>query len=294
LEEKDLICVTTDGNIVFIKLSFKNRSLIRRAEWKFHSETLSAALHVGRNNETRKGKGGSYKKYVTLGKKKDELGTMVDEFAVNSKFTPYLFETQEDEVNWVKHRLWNLFFRLQQIGLLLVPDFDLSVFNKLRNEHGIEDACVNGDLGYFTAMALATEYWSPLHTDNDLFYTLLSCYDPTMELQKSFKHNTLFYFCFPSVGYAVPMKNTDVLLFNSSFPHCATNFRYKTTRIFSLFTSATTIYSGMVGNEEYEEDDECDVEFRYDHATKEVIFNDLEDDDEKPKAKTKRRKKQKK
>jgi hypothetical protein len=189
----------------------------------------------------------------------------------------------------VKARLWSLFAKLQQIGLALVPDFDLSIFNKLREEHEIGDACVNGNKGYFTGMALATEYWSPLHVDNDLFFTLLSCFDPTMELKNSYKENILFYFCFPSVGLAVPMRNTDVLLFNSSFPHCATNYRRKSTRIFSLFTSATTIYSGMVSNEDFTPDEEEDIEFRYDEATKEVIFDDL-NDGEKPTAKKRRKK----
>ena len=187
---------------------------------------MLSTLRIGRTNSRGKDKGGPAAQYITMGWKKQEKGQFVNEFEVNHDFTPSEgFDLQEEEVLWVKDQLWKLFSKLQEIGLQLVPDFDISVFNKLRKEEGLGNGCVNGDSnGFFTGIALATEYWSPLHVDNDLFYTLLSCYCPSMKLKNSFKENILFYFCFPSIGFAAPMRTTDVLLFNLAFPHCASNY----------------------------------------------------------------------
>jgi len=54
------------------------------------------------------------------------------------------------------------------------------------------------------------------------------------------KEAILFYFVFPSVGIAIPMRSTDILVFDSKFPHCASNHRTQDGMIFSCFTSAKT------------------------------------------------------
>ncbi len=85
-------------------------------------------------------------------------------------------------------------------------------------------------------MAIAIGNWSPLHTDDDIFYTLLSCYC---------RWKGRDFFLFPSVGMAELMRNTDILVFNSAFPHCASNSRREETITVSMFTGAKTAVAQM-------------------------------------------------
>jgi hypothetical protein len=104
--------------------------------------------------------------------------------------------------------------QLEKVGLNWVADCDLSVQNKLREVDCLGDVLINGYKGRFSQMAIATGYWSPLHTDDDVFRTLLSCYcKKKMNTKK--KDDILFYFVFPSVGIAIPMRSTDILVFDS-------------------------------------------------------------------------------
>jgi hypothetical protein len=78
---------------------------------------------------------------------------------------------------------------------------------------------MNEEKGKFAAIAFATQYWSPCHTDDDIWYMqLLSCYSPSPVLGDKINEEILFYFCFPSIGVAIPMRSTDILMSNSSFP----------------------------------------------------------------------------
>jgi hypothetical protein len=63
-------------------------------------------------------------------------------------------------------------------------------------------------------MAIATKHWSLCHTDDDVFYTgVLIVYSPTLITPEN-KEDILCYFCFLSIGAAIPMQNMDILVFN--------------------------------------------------------------------------------
>jgi hypothetical protein len=271
-EGRDLVFVTKTNRIVAIKLSRKHRSRIRLSEWEELSNTLSAALKIGRNNPRGDARGGVFSKYVNFGLRKDPKGVHVDEYATKKKFArdEENHETEREEVKRTKEDIAVLFDRLLKAAGLFVPPAVLSVMAKLKEDSNLGEALVNGDHGMFTALALAMEYWSPLHKDKDVFYTILSCHCPLMVSDKGFDDDILFRFLFPTMNMSIPMRNTDILLYDSSFPHCSTNYLFRENRIFSLFTAEKTAYAHLAGEEEYEAlssfDEEDDDESMYDIA----------------------------
>ena len=61
---------------------------------------------------------------------------------------------------------------LERVGLDGIPARDMSVNNKLQEFFEMWKVYVNGNKGRFMQMAVAREYWSPCHTDDDMFYML--------------------------------------------------------------------------------------------------------------------------
>jgi hypothetical protein len=115
---------------------------------------------------------------------------------------------------------------------------------------------------------VATLYWSPCHVDDDIFYTLLSCYNQT-SANLARKDEILFYFLFPSVGKAVPMRSTDILVFNSAFPHCTSNYRFEETITMSMFTSAKTATAQMSTDADLAAESDSDSEVDEEEAKEE-------------------------
>jgi hypothetical protein len=284
---RDLVFVTKTNRIVAIKLSRKHRSRIRLSEWEVLSNTLSAALKIGRNNPRGDARGGVFSKYVNFGLRKDPKGVHVDEYATKKSFVrdEENFETETEEVKRTKDDVAVLFDRLLKAAGLFVPPAVLSAMAKLKEDGNLGEALVNGDRGMFTALALAMEYWSPLHKDKDVFYTILSCHCPSMVSDKGFDDDILFRFLFPTMNMSIPMRNTDILLYDSSFPHCSTNYLFRESRIFSLFTAEKTVYAHLAGEEEYDSslfssspsEEEDDDESMYDSADEISCYGDVTD-----------------
>jgi hypothetical protein len=65
------------------------------------------------------------------------------------------------------------------------------------------------------SLACARNTYLPLHTDEDYFLGAVSVY-----CRRKTKNIVLQYFCFPTLGISVAMKNGDLLLFNPRVPHC--------------------------------------------------------------------------
>ena len=150
----------------------------------------------------------------------------------------------EDDVLLASIGLQQMVADLERTGLNLITHLEVSVQNMIREQEELGDVLINGYEGWFSQIAIATDYWSPLHTDVDIFRTLLCCYLERCEKEK-YKEEILFYFVFPSVGIAIPMRSTDILVFDSKIPHCASNTRDPDAIIFSCFTSAKTTFAHM-------------------------------------------------
>ena len=79
--------------------------------------------------------------------------------------------------------------------------------------------CHQAHAKYFGAIALGCNVFLCCHDDNDftisMAHVLLGGKD-----QYNLDDNVVIYFCFPTLGVAIPMRPGDYLIFNSHIPHC--------------------------------------------------------------------------
>jgi len=72
---------------------------------------------------------------------------------------------------------------------------------------------------YFGAIAFGRNVFLRCHTDDDFTYSIAHVLlggKSTYHLDDS----VVVYFCFPTLGIAVPMRPGDFLIFNARIPHC--------------------------------------------------------------------------
>jgi hypothetical protein len=239
---KNLMFVTTDGRVVAYKLGQRERGRISLRKWRRHAKALRMALETQRNNPRGKRKRGDYARYVMFGFRREGNSKRV------SRYVPKK-GAKASKVAFASAGIEDLVTDLEEVGLNLVSDADLTVQNILRERDELGNVLINGYNGRFSQLAIATKYWVALHEDDDMFRTLLSCYASEKEKDKP-NNDILFYFVFPSVGIAIPMRSTDILVFDSKFAHCASNYRCEDSLIFSCFTSSKTVNAHITNNNE--------------------------------------------
>lgn len=93
-----------------------------------------------------------------------------------------------------------------------------------------------------TQFSSGENYWSQAHTDDDAFFSTLSC----MSKKKEDDEKVMYYFVFPEYELKIPMKPGDVMVFNPLELHSCSNCRIKDSYIFSAYVSKKTfITTGM-------------------------------------------------
>jgi len=100
---------------------------------------------------------------------------------------------------------------------------------------------------YFGAIAFGCNVFLRCHRDND--FTLSMCHI-LLDGKDHFDVNdeVVVYFCFPSLGVAIPMRPGDFLLFNSRVPHCISTRRKFAHRIISITFYLKTMVVGGNNN----------------------------------------------
>ena len=246
-EDKNIIITTTDPitnkkRIVAILLNKESRGKISLVRWKKHLVALRNLFKTHPNNPRGLRRLGAFGNYVLFGWRRDANSPNVKKYVPKKS-------AKEQLVKLVDCGLKDLMHDLEMNGLNIIPDYDLSVQNMLREDDEMGDVFVNGMEGRFSQMAAATNYWSPLHIDDDLFWTLLTCCGESKlvwnkESRKMGVSNDIIcYFVFPSIGekgIAIAMRATDMLVFDSKFPHCASNILSEDAILLSCFTASKT------------------------------------------------------
>jgi hypothetical protein len=93
-----------------------------------------------------------------------------------------------------------------------LPDY--KVYKRFKECSKMPSIC---PLGNATQLSIGANYWLPIHTYKDYFYTTLSCCTRTCEDW----NEILFHFVFPAYDLAVPMRPGDILAFSPLVRHCA-------------------------------------------------------------------------
>jgi len=100
---------------------------------------------------------------------------------------------------------------------------------------------------YFAAIAFGCNVFLRCHTDDDFTLSIAHIlldgkdwYDLDDEV--------VVYFCFPTLGVAVPMRPGDFLLFNSSIPHCISTRCRRAENIMCISMFLKTLIVGCNNN----------------------------------------------
>ena len=72
-----------------------------------------------------------------------------------------------------------------------------------------------GESSIWPSLACGRNIFLPLHTDDDYFLSAI-----TVHAKETTGSIILQYFCFPTLGVSVGLRNGDVLLFSPTVPHC--------------------------------------------------------------------------
>jgi hypothetical protein len=100
---------------------------------------------------------------------------------------------------------------------------------------------------YFGAIAFGCNVFLRCHTDDDftlsMAHVLLDGHD-----QYQLDDDVIIFFCFPTLGVAVPMRPGDFLLFNSQLPHCISTRCRHSERIMCISMFLKTLVVGENNN----------------------------------------------
>jgi hypothetical protein len=99
-----------------------------------------------------------------------------------------------------------------------IPLLDLKFIEEtkaLSRYPGFQFPAQHGESSIWPALSCGCNVSLPLHTDQDYFISAVCTHT-----KENTGNRVLQYFCFPTLGKCVPMRNGSILLFNPQVPHC--------------------------------------------------------------------------
>lgn len=172
-------------------------------------------------------------RYVSFGYRKNPLDNQVGEYAFKQTSSTSVINS---DINKRAARLCN---RLEEAASnfgMILPGYE--EFCALKNifqlpTFGENDCC------HATQFSIGKNYWSPSHTDNDMFHSVLSVSGPS---DKDIDSDTvIYYFVFPHYKLLIPLTKYDVIIFNPLVHHCCTNPFVEDSLIYSAYVSKKTV-----------------------------------------------------
>jgi hypothetical protein len=223
---------------IALKVS-ENRKKVAPDKRLIYEAALQGMLLTKPNVVRGSKRNGVVKQYVCHGYRKNPKDRDIGEYEFNKG-------TSEETKQEIKDGVNLLVQDMEQRGLAEMGAANLRVcagyidFFKLQDKFNLPSMVC---FGIGTQFALSTWYTSRVHTDKDYFLTTLSVYDA-----EAGPDEVLYYFCFPTYNVAIPMRSGDILVFNPTVPHCATNPSRNTAKIYSCYVSKKTCNT-VVANE---------------------------------------------
>ena len=103
-------------------------------------------------------------------------------------------------------------------------------------------------LNYYGGLAFGRNVFLRCHTDEDFTMSMVNVHLKGMH-QYSTSDPTVVYFCFPTLGLAVPLRPGDFLLFNPRIPHCVSSRCRQADEVFCVSMYLKTAVVGMNNNQ---------------------------------------------
>ena len=103
-------------------------------------------------------------------------------------------------------------------------------------------------LKYYGGLAFGCNLFLRCHTDDDFTMSMAHVHLKGKD-HYSAADNVVVYFCFPTLGVAVPLRPGDFLLFNAQIPHCVSSRCKHTDQVMVLSMYLKTSVVGLNNNE---------------------------------------------
>jgi len=151
------------------------------------------------------------------------LGTTAERFVREGKKTKSSMKNLHDKENRKELEIFSTWVnRMQDTVVDYFPSWlkkIVEAFNEKIEQPGLALSHESSDK-VWPAMVSGRNVFLNLHTDDDFIWslvTVVSEHEPTLDSP------IVCYFCFPTIGMAVPLRNGDMLLFNPKVPHCVSS-----------------------------------------------------------------------
>ena len=195
---------------------------------------LVKALGIKPNFKRGEKRNGACDRCVLFGWRKNPRGKEVGEYVFKKSIS-------KDEVEDVELEIARMLKDIEGVAHSFVNPDDLARLKSLKEEKDIPGFA--GDSTVSTQFSVARNYSSPMHTDDDFFWTVLS----VLGSQKVSK--PLQWFVFPEYDVAVPLHSGDIIIFNPLVLHGCTNPTMDSL-IFSAYVSAKTVATAVASKDE--------------------------------------------
>jgi hypothetical protein len=215
---------------VAMKVS-KNQKKIEPQLMKIYDASLKGMLMTKPNVIRGSLRDGVMQQYVCQGTRKNPLDSGFGEYAFNAGVS-------EDVQSSIKRGICRLVGEMEEKAMaeMSAANFNnCAGYDEFFKMQDIFDWPSVYEWGIATQFAMSKRYCSRVHTDADYFQTTLMVYDA-----KAPPDEVLYYFCFPTYKFAIPMKSGDIIVFNPLVPHCASNPSRVTALIYSCYVSKKT------------------------------------------------------
>lgn len=216
-----------DGTFLCVRVPKRKADDLRRSHSKWRS-TIEKAFQMKNDVARGSARNGKTDRYIIFGHRKNPLDCAVGEYAFNSQSTD---KEKEDIGKEVKEMVEGI----ESIAMTFIHPDDLESLGALRTACALP-SCSNRN--FSTQFSIGRDYWSPMHVDDDFFWTILSVLDSKKDDDDS---RVVHWFVFPHYGAAVPLSPGDILIFNPSVLHGCTNPSRPGSLIFSAYVSAKTV-----------------------------------------------------
>ena len=108
---------------------------------------------------------------------------------------------------------------------------------------GISDNHSKFNAQFFSGIGFGTNVFLRCHTDADFTMSILQVFLKGKR-KYSLDDEVIVYFCFPTIGVAVPLRPGDYLLFNARIPHCLSS---RCKYMDNILTTSTYLKTAIVG-----------------------------------------------
>ena len=107
--------------------------------------------------------------------------------------------------------------RLEHLATMYMPSTVLRGLSKIEAMNNASHLINNGSTKIWGSLSHTTDYFAPSHTDDDFVTSIFTTF---VQDENNHVHDKIhMYFCFPTVGQAIGMRDGDVLLFNPLILH---------------------------------------------------------------------------